>query len=597
MNDQNVNDKGIPTEATPIEGNSAAASGGDPGNVVREITIDFSNRDPELDPRDPQFDPEKWRQTVDTASESLLDTVAKVGAQINDAITPIAKAAALSDTVKAATGIAKMLNAAVPKMDSLTGIATGIASAMNNIRVAIDEMTAAAPEWLQLAIEESENRAFLTEELKKPQYEGKTIDDLLDEAETDEDGNPLEESLFMQAILAARSARLKKQQIVESQIEGREQRLQARKAAQEQGAIMELRGNRYPVFSERMLWDAFAPGRISKIGTLPPTAIDKDTGKLAKYDFEDGEIVQLHAMDISLNTFMLLNAIVSNMVENYRDEFIESGAIKFYVKGVIDSIDVDARFRKEQDDQQITFDPRTLKRKTAGALYIENQFKPLLTYIGTTNNGSRYSVLNYDGYDIDSDTMTIRTPYLFQLWKSTQEAFVERQNNQKKRIESGKRPLKKDLQPLAVNSLFKGEALKEDGVVLEIAIYITNILLNAGKTKGDKTKKTEIKYSTMIKNCPRFSERLTEIESRPNTEHLPDGKIRNNNAIYNTELRKIATAFNLIMNPEKCDALTYYDFIDVQPAKIKNGKVCLIPPTKKKLNGKIILEWQSKDAD
>ena len=48
---------------------------------------------------------------------------------------------------------------------------------------------------------------YLTAELEKPEYNGATIDELLNEAETDDDGNPLESSLFRKALTAAQTAR------------------------------------------------------------------------------------------------------------------------------------------------------------------------------------------------------------------------------------------------------------------------------------------------------------------------------------------------------------------------------------------------------
>lgn len=74
-------------------------------------------------------------------------------------------------------------------------------------RQTLEQIAAAAPALLELAREIEELTPYLEAELKKPEYEGKTLDDLLEGAETDDDGNPAAESLLMKAISAARAAR------------------------------------------------------------------------------------------------------------------------------------------------------------------------------------------------------------------------------------------------------------------------------------------------------------------------------------------------------------------------------------------------------
>ena len=61
--------------------------------------------------------------------------------------------------------------------------------------------------YLEFAKEVKELTPYLEAELKKPEYEGKTIDDLLHDAATDDGGNPAAESLLMKALTAARAAR------------------------------------------------------------------------------------------------------------------------------------------------------------------------------------------------------------------------------------------------------------------------------------------------------------------------------------------------------------------------------------------------------
>ena len=439
---------------------------------------------------------------------------------------------------------------------------------------------------------------YIEEELKNPQYGGKTIEELIDEAEETDDGLFSEESLLMQAVNAARAAKT-----IAAQSAGRALRRQTRENAAQVGAIMELRNDgTLPVFSEKTLWNAFAPGRISQMGKLAPDAINERTGRVEKIELEEDDIVPVTAANISYKAFLLLNAIIANSVENYRETMVSGGEICFYVKGVLDQLEVDARIHGdpqqiELDTQQIELDREqdrhTRTRKTTGALYLEEQLKPLLLFVGTVPNGSRYSVLNYVGYDIESDTMTIRSPYLFQLWRAAQLAYSTRKKGKEQRIADGKKPLKADLKPLELNTLFKRSAYKEDDTVLEIATFITNVLLNAGKGAH----KTKIKYRTLINNCPRLRERLKELDELPKDAKGKRGNKINKTAQYNSALRKIARAYTLIMTPDKCDALKHFEFIEFMPTKEKGGRREFVPPTKSALDGEIYINWRRIDPD
>lgn len=81
------------------------------------------------------------------------------------------------------------------------------ASRWDSTRQMLEEIAATAPALLDLMQEVSELTPYLEAELKKPEYEGKTLDDLLSEAETGSDGLPVDDSIVMQAIAAARAAR------------------------------------------------------------------------------------------------------------------------------------------------------------------------------------------------------------------------------------------------------------------------------------------------------------------------------------------------------------------------------------------------------
>lgn len=365
---------------------------------------------------------------------------------------------------------------------------------------------------------------------------------------------------------------------------GREQRQELKAKAEQQGAIMNLRGGNFDFFSDSELWDAYGPAKIFKIGSLDPAFIDAETGAITKSNLTIGEEIEpLTAPDVSLKALTLLTAIMKNSVNNIRESFVKGDQITFYVKGVLEKITDDTRM--------ITDTQLNLDRKTAGVLYLENLFAPMQGYIGQLPNGSRWSIFNYIGYDAESDTMTIQAPYIYQLWKREQAEYFETVKVREKLIEQGKRTTKRDYTPLKVNSYFKNRAYSENEITLEIAVYITNRILQAGGAKG-QTKKTELLFSELIKKCPRLNDAWQNIDSRTNTT--------NKTALYNAELRKIKRAIDIIQDPEKCDFLNEYDFIEIKPAKVnkKTGRAELIPPTKKKLENKLTIVWSRKiDAD
>lgn len=397
------------------------------------------------------------------------------------------------------------------------------------------------------------------------------------------------------AIEEEKKAQETRQEVKET---ARNARRETKAKAKEVNAIMSLKGGNYTIFSNDGLWEAFAPGRLVKMGTLDRNFISHETGEVTKYEstaslIKTGEFEETKALEIPYNAFMLISAIMQNSVDDVRTEFIENGQFTFYVKGIIEAFTEDPRglisedLKESLQDQQLTFD-----RKTAGVLYLENQFKPLQELIGITPNGGRYSVFNYVGYDPETDTMTVTSPYIFQLWKATQESYFKRQRNQAAAIKSNKKPNKDDVIPLEINYLFKGAAYQEDPITLEIAVYITNKILQAGY-KG-KPKTTEINYRTLINECPRLRERLADIEEKRGTT-TDKGKPVNVTALYNLEFKKIKRAFDLIQDPDKCDALKEYKFINIAPAnKVNNSYFDFIPPTKSLIDGKLIIKWRRK---
>lgn len=230
--------------AEPVKKEAAADDPDDRQHVIR---IDPPEYDPTLDPDSPEFDPEKWKAATAAASESLKQTLQQTQTAIAAAMRPAMDAAnvgrAIAESmdrirqpyIDAIQTIADRNRAIAEAMrspaidaiqqsvsamqESLGRISAAIAptitgmqnyfnsDAWQNIRETLEQIAAVAPAWLELADEITELTPYLEAELQKPEYEGMSIDDLFDTAETDDDGNPLETSLFIQALNAARAAR------------------------------------------------------------------------------------------------------------------------------------------------------------------------------------------------------------------------------------------------------------------------------------------------------------------------------------------------------------------------------------------------------
>lgn len=466
-----------------------------------------------------------------------------------------------------------------------------------------------------------ELKPYLTEELKKAEYHGMTLEYILQELEPADVAELLDDpdSYLSAAIEEARKTKAAKDAITRQLQDGRKLRREQREKAEAGGAIMEVKNGNLTLFSSSELWDAFKPGRFSKMGEASKNFINEKTGEVAPFMMVDGKPQKLEtqegsAFDVSIKALALISAIMENSVDNVQADFVKDGKLKFYVKGVLDKYTKDTRRlfgtqAGEQIEGQID-----ITGKTAEAIYLENLFAPMLGYIGTTPNGSRWTVFGYDGYDITDDTMTVRSPYLYQYWRLTQGEYFERQKVIEEKREQNKKTNRKENAPLKLNRFFKEEAFLVDDAVLEIAAYITTAILQTGGKKGEE-KKTEISYKRLIAECPRFNKELDDITEKiekyrngepveENAESDPRGKSKsrksenkNPYSLYNFELKKIKKAFDLILDRERCAFLDYYEIVDLQPAHVgKNGNTIFEPPTKKKLNDKFILKWSKKQT-
>lgn len=172
----------------------------------KETDIRIStNDDPELNPDSPEFDVDKWRAAIAGAEESLKDTAARTQSSLAQIVTGSLFKSIRQSAKQAEELLEKLSDAATPTEDAMQLFFRS--DAWREIIGTMEQLAEVAPSWLQFAREMDELAPYLAEELQKPEYGGKTIEELIDEAETADDGSPLETSLFRRAVTAARAAR------------------------------------------------------------------------------------------------------------------------------------------------------------------------------------------------------------------------------------------------------------------------------------------------------------------------------------------------------------------------------------------------------
>lgn len=203
-----------PQETEPLKRKPKADPGNDPDDRRHVIRVNTPEYDPALDPGTPDFDTGKWK-----AATAAATAAAEAAARIFDEIQSISNSNWAFVEAICSPAIASITQSVNAMQESLGWISaaiaptvTGMQSFFNsdewkNIRETLEEITAVAPAWLELAQEIEQLTPYLDAELKKPEYAGKTIDDLFDEAETDDDGRPTESSLFIRALNAAHAAK------------------------------------------------------------------------------------------------------------------------------------------------------------------------------------------------------------------------------------------------------------------------------------------------------------------------------------------------------------------------------------------------------
>ena len=348
-----------------------------------------------------------------------------------------------------------------------------------------------------------------------------------------------------------------------------------REYSQVAGGITTLPDGRLVAYSGPDTMTAFSVSRFYRVIDPADDAFNSD-GLLNN---EGAKLVPVAADDVKTQLLMLLTAAqfsAAGSMEGFISTPIRPETIVLPVESLANIIIPKWRTTWTGTEQE---------RTQARSLYVEKELLSLKNIVGVLPNGSRYSVINYYGYDKDADVMRIDLPYIAELYKLTQGVYHERQARLEERHVAGRRPANDDMRPPELNRLFDNRAYTENSTTLEIAIYITNVMLQAGKSKrkGDP-KKSEIKYSKIVAECSRLKAAIEGIKA---------DDAGNKTQRVNNELRKISSACKLILNDKKCHATKLFDNISFKPSK--GGEV--IPPTSNTLDQKLTITWEYWPSD
>ena len=143
-------------------------------------------------------------------AESLLETERLISESIKAAYPWIRTAASISNMI---TEQGREIKAGLSELtDTLVKAAQTAAFAMQpgtreSVREALKILAENAPVWLQMAEEGAELEPYINAELKKPEYGGKTFEELYEAGTDEETGEIIPGSLYDQLITAAQTAR------------------------------------------------------------------------------------------------------------------------------------------------------------------------------------------------------------------------------------------------------------------------------------------------------------------------------------------------------------------------------------------------------
>lgn len=161
---------------------------------------------PELDPSSPQFDKAQYNLYAPAANEQITASLEPLREELKKSAAAVMNSEAMQallDTIKTAIEpIMPVMQAAVEAIANYENtIYKSVGDSIKYIVEHNEELQKQLQEWEQL-------RPYLEEELKKPEYGGRTIDDIMSFSSEDIAENNLIDDLLEKAVIAAKAAML-----------------------------------------------------------------------------------------------------------------------------------------------------------------------------------------------------------------------------------------------------------------------------------------------------------------------------------------------------------------------------------------------------
>lgn len=371
------------------------------------------------------------------------------------------------------------------------------------VKALIKELTDISPEWLETARDVNIHKTYLAEELKKPKYKGKSIDDLFEIADLNDDGSPKESSLFMQAMNAAREAREKDN--------GKTQL----RTAQRAGDISRVLKGRLAIVTLSGYQNA-----VSLLDTGNAYLRATDVNALA---FDNGKLYFMGDPIRSISEVELKNLQTKEDIENINLPFLQwlytlifsewETTIREQATGQGDGkIQVIKEFYLP-DLAKARGLPTNASNESMEA--IKNDITALHNVVGVLKEKgykepSYYPVLNFEGYDATKNTIAISSPYLMHVVEAVFSKAV-------RRAKDGTAKLKKDGTPQmkAANSYLVHSSIQKErnkAAVQNVFLIVQGIESRGGK-RG-KLNTYHIKATTLIERNILLKERLNKNKNK-----------------------------------------------------------------------------------
>ena len=398
---------------------------------------------------------------------------------------------------------------------------------------------------------------YIDKELRKEKWIHYTFADL--HTITGEDGIT---TLWDEVLQAAKRQR--------QQDRSRKKTKTAKHKAYAAGALMNPVGDYLISFSSEIGFDAFSPDRLYTWGGDEEPKFDRNGQLINKVT--DKKIANASYLKASISH--LLVALFEGSTEDCYNYLAQNKPITFSVKAFYDRIYPDHKGDKDST-KQITRSKE-----------VERLIKSLEPYIGVMPDGSRFQYVANGGYDAETDTYTISLPYIGALFQQHQARYFYRQEKLIGKRNENKKPSHDEKTPLELNKLFKTSAFTQDPVTYDIAVYLTTKMLQAGAGK----RKMQVRYETIIKECPAFDITIKKIRNDQRAGDLDRKKAAMR---INSELKKICSAERLIMNKKYCDASIF--FKGIKFSNQKNDK--FIAPTSSCLSDTLIVTWYAPETE